>query len=96
VTEPTRLAREPLDDLVRGLQWAVIAAAVLAAVGLALPGQAGIGVAIAAVVVVVGAPLVRVVWLVVAWARSGDTRFVLVGVGLLLVITAGGIVALTS
>jgi hypothetical protein len=96
VTEPTRLAREPLDDLVRGLQLAVIAAAVLAAVGLALPGQAGIDVAIAAAAVVVGAPLVRVVWLVVAWARSGDIRFVLIGVVLLLVITAGGIVALTS
>jgi hypothetical protein len=74
----------------------VIAAAVLAAVGLALPGQAGIDVAIAAAAVVVGAPLVRVVWLVVAWARSGDIRFVLIGVVLLLVITAGGIVALTS
>lgn len=96
MTEPTRLAREPLDDLVRGLQLAVIAAAVLAAVGLALPGQAGIDVAIAAAAVVVGAPLVRVVWLVVAWARSGDIRFVLIGVVLLLVITAGGIVALTS
>ncbi len=92
----TRLAREPLDQLVRGLQWAAVAAAVLGAVGLLLPGQAGVDVAVAAIVVVIAAPLLRVVWLEVAWARAGDWRFVVVGLLLLAVITTGGVLALVS
>lgn len=88
------LAREPLDVLVRWLRRAVWAAAALAAVGLALPGRAGLDVASAAVVVVAAAPLVRVVWLIVAWWRQGDRRFVLTGAALLGVVAAGATVAL--
>jgi hypothetical protein len=92
----TQLAREPLDVLVRWLDRAVVVTAVLAAVGLLLPGRAGLDVATAAITVVVAAPLLRIVWLVVAWARTGDRRFVAVGVALLLVISAGAVVALTT
>jgi uncharacterized membrane-anchored protein len=91
-----RLAREPLDQLVRGLQWAAVAASVLGTVGLLLPDQAGIDVAVAAIVVVVAAPLLRVVWLEVAWVRAGDWRFVVVGLLLLAVICTGGVLALGS
>ena len=89
----TELAREPLDQLGRGLFWAVVAAALLGAVGLILPGQAGVDVAAAAVVVVIAAPLLRVVWLVVAWARGGDWRFVAIGSLLLAIVAAGSILA---
>jgi hypothetical protein len=89
----SELAREPLDQLGRGLFWAVVAAAVLAAVGLALPGRAGLDVATAAVVVVVAAPLLRVLWLVVAWWRGGDRRFVVIGTCLLAIVALGSVVA---
>jgi hypothetical protein len=89
----TELAREPLDQLGRGLFWAVVAAAVLATVGLALPGRVGRDVATAAVVVVVAAPLLRVVWLIVAWWRAGDRRFVIIGLCLLGVVATGSLVA---
>jgi len=93
-TPPPRLAREPLDRLVRGLWVAVWAAAASAAVGLALPGRVGLDVASAAVVVVAAAPLLRVLWLVVAWARTGDRRFVLTSVALLAVVAGGATIAL--
>jgi len=95
VTSP-RLAREPLDDLSRWLTRAVVAAAVLAALGLALPGQVGRDVAVGAVVVVTVAPLLRVGWLIVAWWRSGDWVFVRVGCGLLVVVAvAAGVAVFT-
>ena len=90
------LAREPLDQLGKGLFWAVVASAVLAAVGLALPGRVGRDVATAAVVVVVAAPLLRVVWLIVAWWRGGDRRFVAVGLVLLAVVATGFVLALVT
>lgn len=89
-----RLAQEPLDRLARGLWLAVWAAAACAAVGLALPGRVGLDVASAAVVVVAGAPLLRVVWLIAAWARHGDRRFVLTGLALLAVVAGGATLAL--
>lgn len=90
------LAREPMDHLVRALGWVVVVAAGLAALGLALPGRVGLDVATAAVVVVVAAPLLRVLWLIVAWARTGDWRFVWIGVALLTVVATGFAIALLT
>ena len=87
------LAQEPLDQLARGLWWAVLVAAGLAAAGLAVPGRPGVAVAVAAIAVVVAAPLLRVLWLVVAWWRHDDRRFVLVGGALLGVVAAGAAIA---
>jgi len=90
------LAREPMDRLVTALFWVVVVAAGLAVLGLALPGEVGVAVAAAAVVVVIAAPLLRVLWLIVAWWRTGDWRFVGVGVTLLAVVATGfGIALLT-
>ena len=90
------LAREPMDHLVTALFWVVVVAAGLAVLGLALPGEAGVAVAAAAVVVVIASPLLRVLWLIAAWWRSGDWRFVGVGVTLLAVVATGfGIALLT-
>ena len=91
-----QLAREPLDDLSRWLRRAVIVTAACAALGLALPGRAGLDVATGAVVVIIAAPLLRVVWLIVAWARSGDWRFVRIGCGLLAVVAIGSGVAIVT
>ncbi len=90
------LAREPMDHLVRALFWVVVIAAGLAVLGLALPGEVGVAVATAAVVVVIASPLLRVLWLIAAWWRSGDWRFVGVGVVLLVVVAGGTLVAVLS
>mgnify|MGYP003118494256 CR=1 FL=1 len=67
---------------------------VLALGGAFLPGVAGTASAVGALVVLAGAPVVRVAWLTVDWSRAGDRRFALVGVALLAVLATGGIVAL--
>jgi len=90
------LAREPMDRLVTALWWVVMTAAVLAVLGLALPGDLGDVVAAAAVVVVIASPLLRVVWLIVAWWRTGDWRFVGVGAALLAVVATGFALALLT
>jgi hypothetical protein len=90
------LAREPTDHLVTALWWVVMTAAGLAGLGLALPGDSGVAMAAAAVVVVIAAPLLRVLWLIVVWGRSGDWRFVGVGLALLAVVAAGFAIALLT
>ena len=67
---------------------------VLALGGAFLPGRVGTASAVAALVVLAGAPVMRVAWLTVGWIRTGDRRFALVGVALLAVLATGGIVAL--
>lgn len=64
-----------------------------ALLGAVLPGGIGIGLATAAVVAVVAAPLVRVAWLVFRWVQEGDHRFVAVGLGLLVVVAVGAVLA---
>lgn len=88
------LAREPMDQLVKALFWVVVVAAGLAVLGLALPGEAGV--AVAALVVVIASPLLRVLWLIAAWWRSGDWRFVGIGCALLAVVAGGFALALLT
>ncbi len=90
------LAREPMDHLVAALWWVVVIAAALAGLGLAVPGRVGLDVATAAVVVVVASPLLRVLWLIVAWWRAGDRRFVVVGLVLLAVVATGTAIAVLT
>lgn len=68
-----------------------VGAAVLA---LVLPGTAGTAAGAVMVGVLVAAPVLRVAWLAVRWARRGDIRFTLVASGLLTVILAGSVIAL--
>ena len=72
--------------------------AVRLAFGLALIGALELGAistvtATAAVVIVVGAPLLRVVWLIGRWIQEGDRRFILTGVALLAVVGAGAVLS---
>ncbi len=75
------------------LTWLTRLVLVAAVLGAVVPGSVGIGMATAAVVAVVAAPLVRVAWLVWRWVQEGDHRFVAFGLGLLLVIAVGAVLA---
>lgn len=69
--------------LVLALQ-VVFGVAVAASVGaLALPGHAGDIAGTIMVVVLVGAPALRIAWLVQRWLRRGDLRFAAAAVALL-------------
>ena len=48
---------------------------------------------VAAVAVIVAAPLARIFWLIYRWRHEGDWVFVLLGVGLVGVIVAGAVIA---
>jgi hypothetical protein len=79
--------------LARVLQVALVIAFVTACGGAFVPGAVGNASAIACVVVLIGAPAVRVVWLTVGWARQGDRRFAALGGVLVLVLVASAVVA---
>jgi len=71
------------------LQAETVAVIVLALVALLAPGDLGGAAATGMIVLLIGIPVVRVLWLVGRWFRRGDTRFALVGV-MVLVVLAGG------
>lgn len=82
--------------LAAGLQRAVVLSAALAVLAVVLPDPVGAWCGWALVVVLVGAPLLRVLWFVRRWVQRGDPRFALVGVGVLLVVAAGAVLALVG
>ena len=74
--------------LVRALQVATVVAAILSAVGLfAEPA------AVAAVAVLIAAPMLRVAWLAQRWRRRGDPRFAFTAVALLLLVGSAPVLA---
>ncbi len=77
--------------LIRALQVTTVAAWVLAAGGVVLPGEWGRRTAVALVVVLVAAPLARLLWLTVRWVRRGDPGFALLA-GLLIAVSLSGVV----
>lgn len=88
--DPRSLRYQPL---VWFLRFATLLAFVSAVAATLAPSPLGTPLAVTAAVVLVVAPMVRIVWLVIRWWRRGDLVFVLVGVALLLVVATGGIVA---
>jgi hypothetical protein len=98
INEPTtdRRAEKPVPGLAPTLRIATIATVVLALLGI-LPGAFHTAGATAAVVLVVGAPIIRVLWLSIRWCIVGDLRFSLTGGGLLAVVLGGAtLAAITS
>lgn len=94
-------ASHPMDPrldryrpVTRALRWAVVVVAVLAAGAVLLPDPVGAWLGVALVTVLIGAPLVRVLWFVVRWFRRGDPRYAFVGVGVIAVIAIGTVLAL--
>lgn len=71
------------------LRWSIRAIAAVAVAGLVVPGRIGSTAAGTAVIAVISVPILRVIWIIYRLASEGDRRFVLVGVGLLSVITLG-------
>lgn len=65
------------------LRLSIRVLAVLATVGLLVPGNVGSAASALAVILLITVPLVRVVGIIVRLAREHDRRFVLVGVALL-------------
>ena len=80
--------------LIRFLQVAATLVFALAVASVVLPGTAGRLAADAMVAVIVGAPVVRVLWLLVRWVRRRDWRFVAAASALLVVVAAGAAIGL--
>ena len=78
--------------LVAYLRVALIAAFVIGVLELVLPVDLRDEAAIVMVALFIAAPIGRVVWLMVRWARRGDWRFAVVG-GVLLAVVATGFLA---
>lgn len=76
------------------LQAALILTFALALGGAFLPGAIGEVSGTACIVILIAAPVLRVAWLVADWLRERDTRFALLGCGLLAVLMASGAIAL--
>jgi hypothetical protein len=90
--DPTQAGAEERVGLV--ISGTLIVSAVLALVGVVLPGSWGTGLATAALVLVTAIPIVRVGWLVKRWAGQRDTKFVWAAVVLLALVAVGPIIAL--
>jgi hypothetical protein len=71
------------------MQVALVVAFLLALGGAFLPGTAGRISGTICVAVLISAPILRVLWLTVSWAREGDRRFAIFG-GILLAVLAVG------
>lgn len=82
--------------LSRALRVGLVLTAVLAVAAVLLPGRASDVLGAGVVVVLVGAPLARVLWFVVRWFRRGDRRYALVGCGVLAIIATGVLLALAG
>lgn len=83
-----------LQRLASLMQAALVGAFLLALGGAFIPGAVGHASGVACVLVLIGAPILRVAWLTTSWARTGDRRFATMGVLLLLVLTTGAVIAL--
>jgi hypothetical protein len=81
-----------LAVLARILQVALVVAFVLALGGAFVPGRVGDVSEVALLVVLIGAPVLRVAWLTVDWARERDRVFVGLGLVLLAVLAASGLI----
>jgi len=77
------------DQVVRGLQVAVVVVALAAMLGDVLNGPAGQFAEWALLATLVSVPVLRVLWFVVRWFRRGDPKFAFVGIGVLVVMLAG-------
>ena len=82
--------------LSRALRASLLLTAALAVAAVVLPEPASVVLGAAVVVVLVAAPLARVLWFVTRWFRRGDVRYALVGCGVLGIIATGVLLALAG
>lgn len=76
------------------LRVGLVVAFVLALAGAFVPGAVGTASAVTCVALLIAAPVLRVGWLTVDWARQRDRRFAALGGVLLGVLVASAVVAL--
>lgn len=81
------------ERMIRALRLTIGVAFIGALVGTVVPGDVGRVASVAAVGVIVAAPLVRVAWLTYRWYRWGDRGFASLAALLLLVVGAGTAIA---
>jgi hypothetical protein len=93
--QPSHRVERPTAADIRLLHGATLAVLAAAIVGL-VPGSVGTAGGVTAVVVAIGAPVLRVGRLAVRWARRGDTRYALSAAALVLVVAGGGVLAVLT
>jgi low temperature requirement protein LtrA len=90
--DPTQAGAEERVGL--AISATLLVAAVLALVGVVVPGDWGTGLATAAIAIVTAIPIVRVGWLVKRWAGQRDTKYAWAAVVLLALVAVGPVIAL--
>jgi uncharacterized membrane protein YhaH (DUF805 family) len=78
--------------LARALEVLMVLTVIVAGATLVLPGRAGEVAGTAMVAALIAAPVVRVGWLLVRWARLGDRRFALTAAALLGVLLVAALI----
>ena len=89
--DPTQAGAEERVGL--AISGTLVVAAVLALVGVMVPGGWGTGLATAAIIIVTAIPIVRVGWLVKRWVGQRDMKFAWAAVVLLALVAVGPIIA---
>lgn len=89
--DPTQAGAEERVGL--AISGTLVVAAVLALVGVMVPGDRGTGLAAAAIIIVTAIPIVRVGWLVKRWVGQRDMKFAWAAVVLLALVAVGPIIA---
>ena len=89
---PDRASGADLSVLAAILRVGLAVAFVLALGGAFVPGLVGHVSEIGCLVVLIGAPVLRVAWLTVDWFRERDRRFAVLGLVLLAVLGISGLV----
>lgn len=89
--DPTQAAAEERIGMI--ISATLIVTAVLALVGVVIPGDWGSGMATAAIVIVTAIPIARVGWLVARWAGQRDSRYAWAAVVLLVLVAIGPTIA---
>lgn len=82
-----------LQRLAATMQGALVLAFALALGGAFVPGPVGHVSGVLCVALLISAPILRVAWFTVEWARSGDRRFAALGCVLLGVLATGAVLA---
>lgn len=75
------------------LTWVTRIVLLLCILAGAIAGESGDTLALVAVVTVIATPLLRVAWLVFRWIQERDARFAAAGIGLLVVVATGAVLA---
>ena len=83
-----------LNTLSKILMGALVITFVCALGGAFIPGTVGHWSGTACIIILIAAPVLRVMWLVADWIRTRDMKFALLGCALLVVLATSASIAL--